>query len=119
MWVAAGMGETTTFNMHRSFEVVCPVRGDHRFNLIVNMRSLSHIVKQLFMKIVIETKCSTSVPRKTRGQRARYAARVSSAQRVHVKAFARAMPRDASMRRSDSSDATRVIASTSGAEFGS
>src|SRR5207302_8231160 len=63
MWVAAGMGETTTFNMHRSFEVVCPVRGDHRFNLIVNMRSLSHIVKQLFMKIVIETRCSTSVPR--------------------------------------------------------
>jgi hypothetical protein len=31
--------------------------------LIVNMRSLSHIVKQLFMKIVIETRCSTSVPR--------------------------------------------------------
>jgi hypothetical protein len=57
------MGGTTTFNTFRSFEVVCPVRGDHRFNLIVNMRSLSHIVKQLFMKIVIETGCSTSVPR--------------------------------------------------------
>ena len=63
VWVAAGMGGTTTFNIHRSFEVVCPVPGGHRFNLIVNMRSLSHIVKQLFMKIVIETKCSTSVPR--------------------------------------------------------
>ena len=33
--------------------------------LIVNMRSLTHIVKQLFMKIVIETKCSTFVPRKS------------------------------------------------------
>ena len=33
--------------------------------LIVNMRSLSHIVKQLFIKIVIGTQCSTSVPRKT------------------------------------------------------
>jgi hypothetical protein len=53
MGVAAGMGGTTTFNTFRSFEVVCPVRGDHRFNLIVNMRSLSHIVKQLFIKIVI------------------------------------------------------------------
>ena len=48
-----GIGETTTFNIHRTFEVVFPVRGDHRFNLIVNMRSLSHIVKQLFIKIVI------------------------------------------------------------------
>jgi hypothetical protein len=33
VWIAAGIGETTTFNIHRTFEVVFPVRGDHRFNL--------------------------------------------------------------------------------------
>jgi hypothetical protein len=30
---AAEIGETTTFNIHRTFEVVFPVPGDHRFNL--------------------------------------------------------------------------------------
>jgi hypothetical protein len=31
--VAAGSRETTTFNIHRTIEVVLPVPGDHRFNL--------------------------------------------------------------------------------------